>query len=283
MRLLNSVYVDLKKSIFSPYFVVCIAVTTILMLSSLCYVDESERYYSIYDLMLYYPRDELSLNISFSSYMVFSNGLGSWLSMFVPIVAAFPLVPVFCTERSNNSLGFPLIRVGRKNFLISKCIASVLSGGIAVTIGYAIFGIIVFSYFPAVESFPETVTDIFTQMLFPYGVFVAYMKKFMCVFCYGAFYSLPALAMSVFTSNKYIVLCVPFLVKYLYDTVIQKITVDAMDNGNADVLNISGSLSSNSIITGGLTAESITFYVLAAIALMLLFVLLMNKKLKHGE
>jgi hypothetical protein len=109
------------------------------------------------------------------------------------------------------------------------------------------------------------------------------MKKFMCVFCYGAFYSLPALAMSVFTSNKYIVLCVPFLVKYLYDTVIQKITVDAMDNGNADVLNISGSLSSNSIITGGLTAESITFYVLAAIALMLLFVLLMNKKLKHGE
>jgi hypothetical protein len=255
----------------------------VLMMSSLCYIDEYGRQFSIYDLMRYFPREKLTERTSFSAYMIFSGGLGSFITMFIPMVAAFPLVPVFCNERSGGFIRFPLVRVGRIRYLFSKVIAAIISGGFVVTLAFLIFGIIVFIYFPALNDFPASGTRYIFENMIPNGMGIGIFIKCIQIFCYGALYSLPALAVSAITSNKYIALCVPFMFKYLYDTIIQKIAIQAMTDINMNVLEISNMLNSNSIILSGESLFSIVLCLLFAVMLIVFFVLLMNKKLKCGE
>lgn len=92
-------------------------------------------------------------------------------------------------------------------------------------LGVALFGIFSFFAFPGLEYFSPS----FVGYCAPDGVFAEIMKKLLSSFIYGCASTLPAFFLSSFCRNRYIILCVPFLLRFMLDTAIKKILTSTKD------------------------------------------------------
>lgn len=241
MKTIRCIYCDLQKSIFALPFFACVVITFILCFTAVGYSDTS-RQYSIINIITTFPREQITQGTMFSSISIFMSGGGSWLSMFIPIVAAFPFIPVFCDERSSGNMRFAVARVGRTRYNFSKFCASFVSAGLAVMLGYALFGIVISFIFPPLASYPQNQIEMFLQSFKDSQSFVfsglynsigngaIVLAQLMQMFLFGAVASLFAFALSSFVKNKYLIMCIPFALKYIYDQSLKKLWLDTLHN-----------------------------------------------------
>ena len=108
--------------------------------------------------------------------------------MFIPILAAFPFIPVFCDERSGGNGRFVISREGKISYIISKYFAAIISGGFGVLLGYVLFLLIAFFGFSKGDE----------------AWVVPAIKQMGGMFIYGGVMSLPALAIAGFVRNNYV-------------------------------------------------------------------------------
>lgn len=216
MKTINSINIELKKIFNGISFYISVLIKTILCFTSVVFVTSSQSF-SVINAWLTVDNNIIKSNITFSSFNIFLCGSGSWLSMFIPMVAAFPFVSLFCDEKSGGAIRISIVRQGRRRYNLSKYISGIVSGGCAVALGYIIYGVIVYVMFPSLSQY--NCTDIFTK----YGISVVIIGKIFSMFLYGILSSIMALLFSSFIRNKYLILCIPFMLKYIYDQSIVKV------------------------------------------------------------
>ena len=88
-------------------------------------------------------------------------------------------------------------------------------------LGVVLFGILTAILFPSLSSYNLPAEQL--EWLLPngYGVMIARMLG--TAFLYGALSTLPALFLSSFCRNPYIITCLPFMLNYVRDTGINKL------------------------------------------------------------
>ena len=235
MRLIKSIQQELIKVFTSKSLYICIFITFILCFTS--GISINNKTISIFTIFLTYDRENLLNDIQLSSLNIFTVGAGSWLSMFIPIVAAFPFFPLFNDERTGGGIRNSIIRQIKIRYNLSKSISAIFSGGCAVMLGYALFGIAVFFMFPSLSLYPQDQVNIVMEMyqikdyfvlnglynlIGSSAVVIAYLIQ---MFIFGAISVLPALIISSVVKNKYLTMCIPFLIKYVWDQTILKLTI----------------------------------------------------------
>ena len=234
MKLLHTLKQDLNKTIINIGFAGAVLMTCILCFTASAYRDNTnDKSYSVFEAFFSFDRDFIETHDEFASIKLFQSGLSGYITMFIPIIVAFPFMVSFCAERNNGLMRFTISRSSKLRYYLSKFTASFLSGGLAVMLGLALFGVVVWIAFPSLDIYnidPEQL-----QWIIPNGAFAAIAKNLLAAFIYGAFSTLPAFFLSSFCKNPYIITCLPFMLIYVWNTAINKIMMKAFESGDFEI------------------------------------------------
>ena len=225
--MLKTLKCDLTRIISSWAFIAAIAVTAALCFSAQVYVDHgSGKIYSVLEALFSLDRGLMAVNSDFYAPMIIRNALTGYSAMAMPITASFPFVMSFIAERNSGNMQYTISRMSRGKYYISKFITAITSGGLCTMLGVIFFGICVYIMFP--NSYPPELTE----WAFPNGVTAALVGKMLSAFVYGVTSVLPAFFLCAFCKNPYIVLCFPFMLKFIAETLLSKIQANAWAVGD---------------------------------------------------
>lgn len=222
MRLFRNLSVNFKM-IFANYgFYLCAGFTLILCLCTSIYRDPTtNESFSVFRVMREVSRDEMLMNVSLCSFSVIGTGTGSWLSMFIPIVSAFAFIPLSCDKAESGALRSGIFRSSRAAYGLSEFLSAGLSGALAVMLGFVLFALVACAAFPSISAYPPMEQEMLwaqVEMEFPgsgeMGAFLSVGMKCLSMFLYGFVWAAPAVMLTAFTRNKYLVICIPFFIKY---------------------------------------------------------------------
>ncbi len=228
--MLKALKCDLLRTINNSGFIFAAIITAILCFSVQVYSDPSNgKVYSVFEAIFSLERSVMSENYEFSPPIIIRKALSGYSAMVLPVTAALPFVMSFIAERNSRNIRFTISRTGRVKYYLSKFISALLSGGICTLLGVTIFGAAVYILFPNGQS-AEMLAD-----FFPSGVLAALVQKALSSFVYGAVSVLPAFLFCAFCVNPYIILCVPFLLKFIIETIFSAIQTNSIAAGNFDI------------------------------------------------
>ncbi|MBO5383450.1 MAG: hypothetical protein J6A30_04030 [Ruminococcus sp.] len=225
-------------------FYICIIFTTVLSFSAEIYIDfVNGNKYSVFNALMSFDRDYMLRNTVFCSTEVMLKGSASWLSLFIPIVASFSFVPLMCDEYEAKAIRFEVFRSSKACYHSSKFITACLSGGLAIMLGYGLFMWIAYLLFPDISEYESGMQELYREMLmyrFPdlteSGFTIIVVQKLASMFMYGAVCCAPVIMLTIIIRNKYLVMCIPFFIKYaLNQTCIKLQTQATADYNNMDM------------------------------------------------
>lgn len=219
-------YFHLKEISTSIGFYICIIFTVILLFSAEVYTDPvTQDRYSVIRAIMKFSREEMLRRFELCDFVVMQNARNGWISLFAPIITAFCFVPLICGKRDSNAIRCQIFRSTKLKFNLSRYFSGVICGGIAVSLGYAIFCGSVYFLFPHAADFVDFQT--FTDTDFNFA------KVMLGIFLFSAFWSMPAMFCTSVLRNKYIIMCVPLFFKYGLSQTVQRISQNVFDNLDA--------------------------------------------------
>ncbi len=301
MKLFNMVKVDIYKILKSYIFWIAVLTVFILCFTATLYTDETNRKYTIINVLLNFNRDTILQNIDYSAQRVMILGKTSKIFMFITIVTGFPFISVFCDERKSKNMRMIIYRSGKAKYYIGKLISAIVSGGLVVTLGYIMFCIAVSFLFPSINEFPLNMQKNFNEVITYYGkhefTFLYYkigsiaiiFSSIIEMFIYGAFAVILTFIFSSFITNKYLLLCIPFTLKYIFDMWINKLQLEIwaknMEGGVIQkfiVNNCSLEMLMNIFSTNKVIIYIISYIIISIIA-EIVFATIMNRRIDYGE
>ncbi len=233
MKFLRSFYIDIKKIFMSGGFWLCLLMTTVLLFTATVYTDlGTQNRYSVIKALTDFTAEQQTKIFELCNVSVMRSATGGWLSLFVPIITAFCFVPQFCVERDGNAVRFQIFRSSRLVYSLSNFFSGIVSGGIAIMLGYGLFCSAVYFLFPTPSQMDEYSAMLIADMQFSFPL------TLLSVWLYGVFWSIPSMFCTSILRNKYLIMCMPFFVKYALNQTVQKIYL----NSTADFENIDPSM-----------------------------------------
>lgn len=298
MKTLRYCKVNLRKVFTGPGFYLCVLFTLILCFTAEVYTDYTHnKVYSVLGLWLGFSKEEMLIHTQMSAYEMIRKATGGWLATFMPIVAAFPLLPLLCDESASKNLRYSVHRETKESFLTGRFLTTMVSGGLAVLCGFALFVGAVYLMFPGIGAYAPEVREsaewwiagtypLFPKLGYPYLVALDAMEMFL----YGAFYAVPALLVSAFLKNKYFVLCIPFFLKYLVNYVYAGTEIkayeslEAIDERVLTVLKMTDPDALEGLFSYGETLWcNLLLYAVLLLLAFLLYRITMNRRVDFGE
>ena len=222
---MRNFFVSFRKSITSPGFLICVGMTVLLLFAAEVYTDyDTQSRYSVLSALFDFSSEERAKHYELYDIIIMKNARSGWLTLFAPIITSFCFVPQMCAERNENAVRFQIFRTSKMKYNISQFLSGVISGGFALAVGYAVFCAMTFFLFPNVSAQP----DLFMNENFDFT------KCLVSMWLYGAFWSVPAMFLTSVLRNKYLVMCIPFFVKYGFTQTYQKMLNNAFSAENFD-------------------------------------------------
>lgn len=281
--MLKALKCDLLRCVLNKWFIMSAAITAALCFSVQVYSDNSNgRVYSVLEALLSIDHTVMAESSELIPPLIIGKALSGYAAMALPITAALPFVMSFISERSSGNMRFTVIRTGRVKYYLSKFFSALLSGGLAVWLGVNLFAVLVYILFPHTQS---------TEMLadyIPNGVFSMLLRTASGAFAYGAASILPAFFLCSFCTNSYIILCVPFLLKFIYETILSTVQTNSVAAGDYEIYQQTLPFYPNAITFlfeipfGKDFITIITLNLLFAVTAFFAFVLVMEKRADRG-
>ena len=190
--------------------------------------SNTEDRYSVTRVLIEFSKEEMTFNYEMCNTMILQNACSGWFSLFAPIIAAFCFVPTVCTEREEKASRFQIFRTTKLKYSLSQFFSGVISGGAAISLGYIIFAAFVMILFPNIGEISGFSAEILQETAFNLPLLT------LKVFIFGAFWSIPAMFLTSVLNNKYLIMYIPFFLKYGLKQLHQKISQDAFSADNID-------------------------------------------------
>lgn len=287
MKLLKALRCDLTKSIVNTGFLGAVIVTAILCFTANVYIETAtSKTYSAFEAIFSLDKSIIEKEHTLSSISVFQKALSGYITMFIPIIVAFPFMTTFCAERNSGLIRFTITRTGKTTYCLSKFISCFISAGSAVMLGVCLFGIFVIFFFPNISSYSISQEEL--EIFYPDDTFIAVFKMLAASFLYGAISCIPAFFLSSFCKNPYLITCIPFLVTYIWNTALDKLRLSLLNAQQWEKVNKLYSFYPNSITSVVLSefdegAKTTVIFNCAYLSVLLvLFIIIMNMRKDSG-
>lgn len=282
--MLKALKCDFLRSVINMGFLLSAAVTVALcFFDQICFDPSNGKAYSVFEALIAFDNEYMAVHAEFSPPVIINKALSGYLAMAIPITAAFPFVFSFVSERNSRNIRFTVMRTGRRKYYLSKFVSAIISGGLCTALGIILFGLFIYLLFPDVQSSQAAAEFI------PDGVFLTLVRKALSAFTYGAASVLPAFFLCSFCTNPYIILCVPFLLKFIWETVLSQIQINAAIAGDIKVYNsLTPFLPSSSAQLFSMPTDETFFKIIVvdllfAAAVLAGFSIIMEKRFDMGE
>ena len=219
----HEIKLEFKKNIYVPYIFIEIIGIIILCLSATGETDMNGKQISIFSLIF----QELPANTDVlkSALSLWQAGIGGWLVVFAPMLLSMGYILLISEERRNGQIRFHILRSGNWKYCISKLCSGALAGGIVFLIGSALFGLLMLVRFPSIRTFSAEEQEI---LLMGSSISVVIIKKLIGAFLYGMFGSVFGIGVAIVFRDKYMLVCLPFMINYIYQQILTKMATDAM-------------------------------------------------------
>ena len=235
MSYIKTLRVDLNKTFVNIGFAGAFMLTFLLCFTAPAYVDyNTGKTYSIFEALFSMDRQFVEAHSEFAASTLARLGMSGYLTLFLPIIVAFPFMVAFCTERNNGNIRFVIARTGKMRYYLSKFVSCFLSGGFAVLIGLVMFMAAMHILFPPMSSY--NIDAEFFGGMAQQSEFVLNFRYLFSNFLNGAIATMPAFFLSSFCKNPYIITCIPFMFTYVWETVISKLTSSALEEMDSGAL-----------------------------------------------
>lgn len=229
-----------KKLFRSPVFWLSVVGTAAICMFSELYHTSQGDTKTVIEMFLGYTKNAMLDDTQLCSYNVFITGFGGWLTLFVPVIVSISAVGIYIDERKSGIWRLTLHRTGRVKYSISGGLFILLSGGLALALGGALFAILTAIMFPPLSAYPAESAELFTEFAFRqgtamHGIFqsgglpLCTAVQLAETFFYGMVCSAAAMLLSAFCENKYVIICIPFFLKYALDQFSTALFVKATD------------------------------------------------------
>jgi hypothetical protein len=208
------------------------------------------------EVLINFGGDYLSGNYTFSSLNVFANGTGVHLFALVPILSAATFIKNFNDTKNGGFYRYESFRSGKTKLITAKFSGGVISGGLVFLAGYILFGIIAFILFPTFQSYeipPEL-----QQFLFLGNPPLFILYKLIGVFFLGMLSTLPAILLSAFIRNMYVILSATYMGIYLYNLLLGRAIFELIRKGDFEFADRLSHLFPHSIVTIAFSFNPIT-------------------------
>lgn len=216
---MRSFFLQLKRIVTSLGFWLCVGMAVLLLFAAEVYFDyATQTRYSVFRALTFFSHEELANNSELCSAAVVQKAQSGWFTLFVPIIASFCFVPTMCAEREEKAARFQIFRTTKLKYSISQFFSGVVSGGIAIALGYIIFAVFVMILFPNMNEINGFTADLMPDT--SQNLLLLILK----VLLFGAFWSFPAMFLTSVLRNKYLIMCIPFFLKYGLNQLYQKIS-----------------------------------------------------------
>jgi hypothetical protein len=201
----------------------------------------------------------------------------------MPVLSVAAFIKNFNATRGDGFYRYEIFRVGKTKLLVVKFFGGVLSGGIALLLGYMLFGIIAFFLFPSFQSY-EVSPDL-RQLLFLGNPPLFIFCKLIGVFLLGVMSTLPAILLSAFVRNIYVVLSLPYMVIYFYNSLLGRAIFSFVVADNFEAADWLYCLFPHSIVAIAFDFNAITmiFQAMLFLTTFSLFVYLLRKRVDCSE
>lgn len=276
---------EFKKCLALRYLISGILLVFALCMLSCGYIGTNGEHYTILHLILRKSRDFLLSNADMNAYQIWQMGFGTWAVLLLPLVLSLGYTGTLAEEEKNGGLKFYMIRESKASLCFSKLVSCMLSGGIILAAGYAVFGFFVWLTFPSPTEYAGE-WERLLEMLPKQSLWLGAAQRLGRMFLYGMAVNVFAFGVSMFFRDKYVVLCLPVMISYLYSTFIQKVYYYLLSRQAYDEMELLWRFDLNNIVTG-LTASSriVTWAAVLAIYLVLTFIFMkvINKRGMAGN
>lgn len=219
--MIRNIRIEVQKILHLPYLLLGVAGIIALCLTVTGDMNVGGNQISIFSLMI---RPEVT-NTPHTAFVLWRAGIGGWLIVFAPMLLTVGYMISLSGERQNGQIRFVLMRSGKLRYCISKVCGGALAGGIIFLIGYAVFGLLMMIRFPSLSTLPVEEQE-FYLMGSTLGVEI--VKCLIGAFLYGMTGSLFGIGVAIAFRDKYMLICLPFMINYIYLQVLGKLTSDCI-------------------------------------------------------
>lgn len=188
----------------------CVLCVTALSFTAVCYANESGKEYSFWDLFFERQISQTFLENDITFESLIANPISIFMAMFMPILVIFPFLNVFWNEKMTNNYLFRQARIGARKYIVGSMAEAVLSSGLLAVLGRFLYEGILFVIFTSMGKMP-----ILSQIV------PLLLRKGIRFFFYGCLVCIPVLFFTALLKNRYIILCMPFILIYLYDLLLR--------------------------------------------------------------
>ena len=221
MKTIRLMKEEIKKMYTNPAFFIVIFAVMLIYATGVIYIEPmTQKSYNLFNISAMKNYREVLSNSWVSTETMIINGPDSYIWMFAPILASVPFVALLCGAKKNNNIRFEIMRVGKRSYIIGKMLAAMVTGGTAFLIGY--IGYAIACYFILIPIGEEGLFDIsmnsnLNQLYEIGGIALIIVLRFVCIFVYGMTATILPFAVSSLIRNKYLVICVPFMLSYFVE------------------------------------------------------------------
>lgn len=211
--LLRSIGAELGNMLCSPWFYLAMAGLVALCLSAEYYTDSFGKSYSIGGLL--FTGQKPNREISFS-YLLSAGAGGGMFRCFASLCISLPFVMRVSAERTSGYIRFANYHAGTGKYVLVKGFAGLLCGGFLAAAGFLCYAAILLSgvSIRGLNSLSDGV-----------GTVVVCLRLVLGMFFYGAFSIGWIYPFAGWVKDKYVLLCIPFLCRYLYLQVLFQISL----------------------------------------------------------
>ena len=280
---MRSIISEIKKSLYLPFFILsCMGVACVCCLSE-GYTSASGKTYTIMELLLFLRRDTMLVDISMNWCDIWVRGIGTWTQLLLPFLLSIGYLYTISSEKKSGFNRLMLVRENNLKYGISKLAEVILSGGIILSVGYLFFGIIVYMRFPSIQEYSTDMVNLYMEMHPGFQETAFCFTRCIGVFLYGMCINIFAYLVSVFFRDKYILICLPLMLKYIWGQAVMKLEIDALNKGKDAVLKLCSGLRIESILDINLSGYWGMTLIIICLLYLAGFCLTLHSLKKRGE
>lgn len=235
---MRSILSEIKKSLYPPLFILSCAQITLVCCLSEGYTSASGRTYTIMELLLFLPGNGMFADISLNRYDIWLRGAGTWSQLLFPFLVSTGYLYTIANEKLSGLNRLLLIRENNLRYGVSKLVSAMVSGGILLLAGYLCFGCLIYARFPSVYEYPMEKLNFYMEITPDFKELLFCLNRCGRIFLYGMCINVFAYLVAVFFRDKYILGCLPLMLKYLWGQAVMKVETDAVNKGNEAVLKL---------------------------------------------
>ena len=235
------------ESLYLPYLIIGVAGITLLCFFSQLFTDVSGEKYTIIQFLLKNNKKELSLNNSISYYTIINAGMNGWIETFGPAFLTMSYALQTSAEYKNRALNYTLPREGLKNYVTTKLVSCVISGGIILALGFLTFCILCIPFQGDLMPADKDNLKVIFYGLDANNKAMFYIYRFIRLFLLGMYLTIPGIISCIFFKDRYILFFLPVLISYIYSQSLNYLISKAIYKQDFNMINKLQKISFNNI------------------------------------